>query len=197
MALTVSLLLVALVGLIRAQPPDDANLQSFLSLDACALPCFMGIRPGLTNTQEAIRLLEQHEWVEKVTHHIWFGGPNRSTYSWSWSGFQPALLNYTAPGVFTTNGNIVDMLQVSTMISLGDFWLLGQPERSLLAHEPGQLTYRAIYLNGALQIETTPVCPLNLADFWRAPVQMILSSDTQPDPAALQLPDWLENTPCP
>jgi hypothetical protein len=197
MALTFLLLLVALVGLIRAQPPDDGELLGFLSVDACSLPCFMGIWPGLTTTQEAVRLLEQHEWVEKVTQHIWFSGPNRSLYSWSWSGLQPALVNDAAPGVFSTHGNVVDVLQVPTTISLGDFWLLNQPQHSMIAREPGQLSYRAIYLGGALQIETALVCPLKLGDFWRAPVQMILSSDAQPDPAAFQLPVRFENTPCP
>jgi hypothetical protein len=197
MALTVFLLLVALVGLIRAQPSGDDALQGLLSEDACSLPCFMGIRPGLTNTQEAVRLLEGHEWVESVTQHIWFGGPNRSLYSWSWSGLQPAFVNDALPGVFSTRDNIVAVLQVPTTIALGDFWLLNRPQHSLIAREPGRLSYRAIYLGGALQIETMLVCPLKLGDFWRAPVLITVSSDVQPAPAAFPGPNWYENPVCP
>ena len=197
MALTLFLLIVVLVGFTRAQPSDDDRLQGFLALDDCALPCFMGIRPGLTNTQDAILLLEQHDWVEKVTQHIWFSGPGSSLYSWSWSGLQPAFVNSAAPGVFSTEGNMVAVLQVPTTISLGDFWLLNQPQHSMIAREPGQLSYKATYLGGALEIETVLACPLRPGGFWRAPVQMQMSMYLQPDAASFQFPNWFEYTACP
>lgn len=196
-ALTLLVLFAVLAGFIRAQPYKDGELNAFLFEGDCALPCFMGIRPGVTTTQEAVRLLEQHPWVEKVTQHIWFGGPATSLYSWSWNGQQPALINASAPGVFSTQGNIIDVLQVPTAISLGEFWLLSRPQQGMIATEPGELSYTAIYLDGALEVQTVLFCPLRLTTFWQATTQLQMSIYRRPDPAVLELPNWFHRPRCP
>jgi hypothetical protein len=194
---TLTALLAACIGLIRAQPYDDDELTAFLHTKDCATPCFMGIRPGETNTQQAVALLERHPWVEKVTQHIWFGGPATSLYSWSWSGQQPALIDASVPGVFSTRNNIIDVLQVPTTISLGDFWLHDRPERGMIANEPGELSYTAIYQNGALEVQTVLFCPLRLTTFWQAPSHMQMSIYVRPDDARFEMPDWFDRLRCP
>lgn len=195
-ALILLALFAMLAGFIRAQPYMDGELSAFLFEGDCALPCFMGIRPGVTTTQEAVRLLEQHPWVGKVTQHIWFGGPATSLYSWSWNGQQPAFINASAPGVFSTRGNMVDVLQVTTAISLGEFWLLNRPQQGMIAHEPGELSYTAIYLDGALEVQTVLFCPLRLATFWQAQAQMQMSIYPRPETPVLELPDWFHEPRC-
>ncbi len=66
-ALLFTLLFAACIGIIRAQPYDDSELRAFLTPPSgCAMPCFMGIRPGVTTADEAIAILEAHEWVSNV-----------------------------------------------------------------------------------------------------------------------------------
>ena len=38
--------------------------------DDCHAPCFMGITPGETTMDEAIEILEGHEWVERIEVHF-------------------------------------------------------------------------------------------------------------------------------
>jgi hypothetical protein len=54
-----TLLLVTPILLIRAQPYDNSALRSVLMPDGCAPPCFMGLRPGESTLNEAIRFFEQ------------------------------------------------------------------------------------------------------------------------------------------
>ncbi len=134
----------ALVGLIRARPYDDSELHAILvPSDGCALPCFMGIRPGITTVQEAYDLLERHPWVDHVKQHIWFSGPNNNLFSWTWSGQQPAFINSAAPGVFSAHGSLVDVVQVSTTIPLGAFWLRRRPQQGLVADDPHRAAVQA------------------------------------------------------
>ncbi len=194
---TLSAILAACIGVIRAQPYTDGELSTLLRSDECAAPCFMGIRPGETDTQEAVFLLERHPWVEKVTQHIWFGGPATSLYSWSWSGQQPAFIDASVPGVFSTQGNIIDVVQVPTTIALGEFWLHDRPQQGMIANEPGELSYTAIYLDGALEVQTVLFCPLRLTSFWHTPAQMQMSMYARPAPARFELPDWFDRLRCP
>jgi hypothetical protein len=197
LVVTLSTILAACIGVIRAQPYADDELSAFLRSGDCAAPCFMGIRPGETDTQEAVFLLEHHAWVDKVTQHIWFSGPASSLYSWSWSGQQPALIDASAPGVFSTQGNIIDVLQVPTTIALGDFWLHDRPQQGMIADEPGELSYTAIYMDGTLEVQTVLFCPLRLTTFWQAPSQMLWSMYARPAPRQFELPDWFDRLRCP
>src|SRR5690606_25048567 len=65
--LLLTLLAALTIVLIRAQPYDDSDLRAFLTPpEGCPAPCFMGIRPGVTTVEEAIAILEGHEWVTNL-----------------------------------------------------------------------------------------------------------------------------------
>jgi hypothetical protein len=191
------LLFVSMVGLIRAQPYDDGDLRAFLFADTCTVPCFMGIQPGVTTTQEAYNLLARHPWVADVTAHYWFSGPRSSLFSWSWSGQQPTLINATAPGIFSTEDNIVDIIQVPTTITLGAMWLYKQPEIGMIATEPGEMSYSAIYFQGALEVKTVMLCPLQVGTFWQSQAQIQLDIHSGVEPGAFELPGWFRDSRCP
>src|SRR5689334_24336020 len=61
------LLLTAVVVLIRSQHYDDQQLRQALVSTGCPAPCFMGIRPGVTRSKEAMSLLKAHSWVANIT----------------------------------------------------------------------------------------------------------------------------------
>src|SRR4051812_45844003 len=52
--------------LIHAQPYDDHELRELLLPEGCPAPCFMGIRPGVTTADEAIKILESSEWAASI-----------------------------------------------------------------------------------------------------------------------------------
>lgn len=117
MGLILSLLLTGLIGLIRAQPYDDSDVDLlFAHTEHCTTPCFMGIQPGLTTTDEAIRLLNAHPWVAAVDVPA-----SRSlvTVRWEWSGQQPQTIDAAVPGeIRLFSDQRVSMIQVSTHVPL-------------------------------------------------------------------------------
>ena len=52
--------------LIPALQHRDAVMTLLHYSDNCHVPCFMGITPGETTMEEALEILEEHDWVEKV-----------------------------------------------------------------------------------------------------------------------------------
>ncbi len=81
------------VALPHLQPYDDRAFRSiFVSSEDCRLPCWQGIRPGVTSGVEAIAILQNHPWANyvRVRGDLEAGDPG--TITWSWSGAQPALL---------------------------------------------------------------------------------------------------------
>jgi hypothetical protein len=191
------LLFVSMVGLIHAQPYDDSELRAFLFADTCATPCFMGIQLGVTTTQEAFNLLARHPWVKDVTQHYWFSGPRSSLFSWSWSGQQPTLIDATAPGIYSTQDNIVDIVQVPTTIPLGAIWLHNRPEIGTIATEPGEMSYSAIYFEGTLEVKTVMLCPLKVGTFWQSRAQIQLDIHSGVEAGAFELPGWFHDPRCP
>ena len=55
-----TLLFCAAIVVVRAQPFDDGGLRDQLLSPTCTVPCFLGIRPGVTTREEAILLLRAH-----------------------------------------------------------------------------------------------------------------------------------------
>src|SRR5262245_3746891 len=84
------LLFTAILILIHAQPYDDHELRELLLPEDCPAPCFMGIRPDVTTTDEALKTLENSGWATQITHEY------SDTISWSWNGNQTKFLNSDA-----------------------------------------------------------------------------------------------------
>src|SRR5262245_29374883 len=92
--LLLTVLFAACIGVIRAQPYDDADLRAFLTPgDDCRMPCFLGIRPGVTTLEEAAGILQAHEWVGDITIENYpHGDMPWGFVRWNWNGQQPAFL---------------------------------------------------------------------------------------------------------
>jgi hypothetical protein len=81
------------VLLIRAQPYQDAELRSLFTDGNCPIPCFLGIRPGLTNAIEANAMLSAHPWVRAETIQSDLGLTGRTvTMRWRWAEAAPKWL---------------------------------------------------------------------------------------------------------
>lgn len=81
-------LFTAVVILVHAQPYDDHSISYLLISDDCAAPCFLGIRPGITTAGEAVKLLENHEWVTNIEARYTDFGQSTNTFwgyiYWQW-----------------------------------------------------------------------------------------------------------------
>lgn len=169
-SLSVVGLLFAVLILLRAQPVDDHELRDLLLPKGCPAPCFAGIRPGITTVEEAVRILEGHDWVSKVTRTA--GG-----ISWEWNGGQAALLGDSRGGMITVMQDeqpgypkgTVRTLGVFTTIPFGTLrLLLGDDQNhqhfSADALIDGRVLVR--YPDLSIVIDTFVQCPTNVMRDW-------------------------------
>jgi hypothetical protein len=179
MALVVTAMFTGIVSLIRAQPYDDSDLRTFLTpLGDCPMPCWQGIRPDMTNIDDALRILESHAWVDEITYpEIPY---NKRTY-WTWSAMRPNFINYFtrghgSPGRDDTWWSI----EISTIIPLGDFVLsLGQPDSLIIlaiksnsiaggSAQVEKIMPVVVYRDLGLMIYNFVDCPARMDDLWNS-----------------------------
>jgi hypothetical protein len=114
------------IFLIRARPYDDHDLRTFLTPpDGCPTPCFMGIRPGVTTQDEAITILESHQWVSEMQIERTMllheePQPSRSHISWRWSTSRPNRLQLDREASLLIVGQQVDAMVMISDFRLGD-----------------------------------------------------------------------------
>jgi hypothetical protein len=188
-ALLCTLLVTACIGLIRAQPHNDSELRAFLTpSDDCLMPCFMGVRPGVTTTGEAIAVLEAHPWVEGIQVT---GTYIQNLRIVRWSGRQPAMIDRARYATFrTSRGGKIDEIYVPLTLNVGYLYLaLGEPSSAdflPVVPIPGSRAARVIlpmYDRSLIRLVSAPVqCPLSLESFWKAPADIsIMSEDLRSD----------------
>ncbi|MBC7809646.1 MAG: hypothetical protein H7175_00770 [Burkholderiales bacterium] len=162
--LLMSMLLAMCIGLIRAQPNEASGLGDFLFRSSgCEAyteePCFMGLRPGITTTYEAVDMLIDHAWVSRVYDdelRAYSSNAFIGAILWEWSGQPPQWANTTERSFFYVRNYRVQSIIVRTKASLGDAWLLlGAPEgaTAFCRDAPGQVAGQAMGAAGAAQQE--------------------------------------------
>lgn len=131
--LVATILFTALLLIIHAQPYDDHELRQLLLPEGCPAPCFMGIRPGVTTMDEAVKLLRTSDWVDRLT--IGESEPSSSRtarITWIWSEKAPYLFKLPPPHfdygwqgfIDFDNHDVVDTVLIETNIEFGAIWLL-------------------------------------------------------------------------
>lgn len=170
--------------LIRAQPYDDSELRAFLTPpDGCPAPCFMGIRPGVTRMEEAIAILQAHEWVAEVSITSY----NRlgiEQVGWRWkSDVSPLLEPERIPrsgGRLVGDKGIVRYMELLTRIRAGEAWLIlgrAQNYTTLLqlgpaGHPRPPKSITVIYSDIIFIAGTACPYPRN---FWNARIELIIA----------------------
>lgn len=174
------LIFIAALLFIRAQPYDDHELRDLLLPANCPAPCFMGIRPGVTTMDDAIKILESSGWVE----------PHKNDFdnwiSFKWNGHQPDLMmdNDGISLSFSLHPATVTQIsfQLQENVSVGDLYLaLGMP--SSYSFPSGRLLNsgnRRLSLILSHQYEQTLInlttftnCPVKLSQLLNQPVKLI------------------------
>jgi hypothetical protein len=162
-------LFAGLVGLIRAQPHDDNQLGAILRPPSgCPMPCFLGIRPGVTTVDEAVAILEAQPWAADITLAGGFEtGSQYGSITWRWDG-QPVSNGEEYGGELRVIRDVVHTMTLRTPMTFGDIWLLSdRPEEGLFIYI-GQLRqppprYLIEYYLGDLTVRTVVSC----RSFWQ------------------------------
>jgi hypothetical protein len=191
----------ALVGVIRAQPYDDSELRAILTPLDCPMPCFMGIRPGVTPIEEAVMILTAHEWATDVRVFYNRGGRLYQA-QWAWSGQQPAFIDGSKLSYIYAQDGIVETINTETTVPFGNLWLiLGTPDRGNghgLSRRATFVFHNAGYLRSSLGIQSVMRCPIHLRNIFETTVTIsfIADMDTRFSPDHYRLSDWVDVQPC-
>ena len=175
LTLPVACLLVISVLAVRARPFQSVAEQVFPTTD-CAMPCFMGIQPGVTMGADAIRILHENAWVDSESISIYEDTTRSFLWAnWSWSKSSPAALRDTAYFIYAPQRDgIVKMMQIRTTIPVGDLKVMfGKPDEESL----NQVGYVALYRREGFFVRHVTVCQF----FWDQPADLIFVADTNYD----------------
>lgn len=202
-ALPLYLIFVALTLVLHLRPHDDSALRAvFVSSDDCMLPCWQGIHPGVTSGEEAVNILENHEWVRYVRVRGDFGAGKPGTITWTWNGTQPATLGFDGGRVLVID-NVVEYVRLFTTLGFGDIWMgFDQPEQGRLEGPSGSATrpemfHQASYWGGMLMVESIVYCPVGFATVWNTPVTVELRQRVTLLPLVdYKLATWVVDTSC-
>jgi hypothetical protein len=200
-----------LISLVRLQPYQAGDLDYFLhSTNACEMPCWEGIRPGVTTARDAIGILQNHPWIGDVVVYNRAETSGSGFIRWRWSGRQPAIINSSYRGNLLAINGVVQTVTIPTAASFGEIWLLmdhhpGKGMVSLSGVTTGRdkQIYRAAhqaiyeYPQGILNAYSVLTCPLQPASFWRAKVDLHLGNNSNALPFVqdYDLARWFLNQP--
>ena len=185
----VCFLLMIPMLLIRAQAYDDLDLREFLMPpEDCPAPCFMGIQPGITTIDEAVKILQAHEWVAEVASTA-FNRLGMQRIEWRWrDDVSPLLEPDDIPrsgGRLIADEGVVQYMEFLTRIRTGEAWLIlgkAQNYTSLLQlggpiggpKPPKPIT--AIYPD-IIFIAWTD-CPYQ-RNFWNARIEIVIAKSSE------------------
>jgi hypothetical protein len=203
--LTVS---IAVIGLAHEQPVNESDLRALLiPPEGCAMPCFLGIQPGVTSVDEAVILLSDHPWIERVfverrplVHYLY----------WTWNGSQPDFVDdprSRMPPHLWAQNRIVQYIALPTDIPYADlFTLWGTPDggrfdASRFRDSSGfrsNANHAAAYFNGQVLIDTDVHCPIEERRFWESTVMLTYyaTPNTRGVLETYRLADWLYGSEC-
>ena len=113
----------AFLVVLHSQPPDDADLRVFVTFpERCETGCFMGLRPGFTPIDRAIRSLERNGWVSEVRNAV-SQQSGTGDVSWQWSDEAPEIINTAYAGRLSARDGVVTAIVVDMRASVGTLQL--------------------------------------------------------------------------
>lgn len=184
-------LFTVVMMVVRAQPYDDHELRQLLLPDDCPAPCFMGIRPGITTKDEAMKLLAASGWVEMSDSTSLIENDN-FPLTLKWNGKQARFLNAEEGfglGIIFQRVSPKTVVQISfnlnNNVTIGDIYLLlGKPsmyaQTSMFLPQQGyimSITHQ--FVPQGIETRTIASCPLSFASYWHQPTAIISYGDPQ------------------
>lgn len=134
------ILFAAVLLLIHTQSDDIHKLLGLLLPADCPAPCLIGIRPGVTTVEEAVKILEESEWVTNIQPKYTEFDRSEQNLSWGfiywdwkdnapfWKDHNPRHQFGISPGSMQIVSGIVSEVTVSTSFTVGSIQVgLGNP----------------------------------------------------------------------
>jgi hypothetical protein len=147
--------------LIHAQPYDEHERYQRFIPDGCTSACFVGIQPGVTTVDEALKLLQASRWISQIDNRT---VNNVSGYiSWQWSDQKPDWISGTTEGeIWATQKRVVQVMIYGDLL-LGDTQLaLGLPDQEVIDTTEDRRRvyslYTAAYAQAGLMIQSWQPC---------------------------------------
>lgn len=159
----------------RLQPETPPPLLPLLLEDPdCTMPCWAGIRPGVTRLPETVSILDAHPWVGQITIDAALATPSRAgLVMWQWNGQQPAGLDDSRPAWMSSESNIVRSLTLPTTLPAGIVI------RYLETHPQPQTIFSALYASGPTRL-TADCKPWIPGALW-LPVSVMVNMPPPPE----------------
>ena len=151
LALLPIILLTAVLLVIRSQPYDDYELRQLLLPTNCPAPCFMGIQPGVTTIDEAVKILEASGWVKRI-ERITNSSGEMDSINWEWNDTASTLLKRNIknqlrpPYSATASPPLVEILDIETNIRAGDIYLSFGESYNTDSGLPGRTTENVAFV---------------------------------------------------
>jgi hypothetical protein len=159
--LTLNVLVYLSVGRTR----NGSVLRDFLQPPAgCPLPCWQGIRPGITSSLHAVDLLKALPWVTDL-YSIQGIVASDSLIQWGWTGHQPDIVDSERDGQMWFHNGLVYEIDLPLRVTFTRVWdAFGRPEgvsTLITPLMPQQVSYRTFYFQQTVEIYGNTICPLN------------------------------------
>ena len=164
LVLAVILSCIAMSAYVLAHAGGDfQSVREFLyPVEGCSPPCWQGIRPGITDSLEAVDHLRAMPWVKNL-YSIQGIVINDSYISWKWDGSPPDVVDSKRDGRMWFHNGVVYSIEIPLVIPFSSVWgAFGAPEveTMLIAPlTPPQVFYVATYLGGSVAFSSTVICP--------------------------------------
>lgn len=153
----------ALLGVFHLRASDDSVLRDFIAFsERCESACFLGLRPGYTFIDTAVRTLDRHAWVVDLNNGVGLmSGSGELT--WRWSEETPEIINAAFPGQVRITDGVVSAVIIEMRAPVG-IWQRSVARQRLLA-------------SGARwTVRPRPECLTSPALYWSAPARLELSA---------------------
>jgi hypothetical protein len=158
---------------VLARPSEqDSGLRALVMPDGCPMPCFMGIRPGVTTAEEATQILKDSGWVSNLATPPQAASRVVNELIWQWNTSFPYLPEAILPyGNFVIfRDDIVDTILAGTSLSLADYnHLWDKPDHYLVEVLPqAALLYAYEYPEQQVRVMGLMACPYFPSVWWNA-----------------------------
>ena len=182
-AVIFTILFTVALTVLHARFVDDTDLRRLLlAPTACSAPCLMDVRAGETSGDDAMKLVEQHDWTVGEPIFIQpINDINTHYVQWRWSGTQPAGVDERWQGQMRVSREQVAAMSIRTSLPLGAVWLLlgGTHKGTIIpaASRPERdVTVIAVFPVPSLLVRVTLSKQASTATFWSSPVEIELTS---------------------
>ncbi len=196
-----TIVFTAVLLIIRSQTYDDHELRQLLLPEGCPAPCFMGIRPGVTTRDEAMKLLAASGWVDMGASTSFIEN-NNFPLTLKWNGRQTRFLNagegFGLQIIFQRAApqTVVQIaFNLNNNVTIGDIYLLlGKPAMYAQTSQflPQQGYIMAVthqFIPQGIETRTITSCPLSFGSYWHQPTAIM----TYGEPQVILHPATLKN----